>query len=195
MKNDVAEHPPRPYRFTRKDYYAMGDAGLFENQRVELIDGEILLMSPQKGPHAASAGRLTEMFVKQAPDGIIVRCQLPLKLGGRTEPEPDIAIVKGSWDEFIESHPKTAELVIEIANASVNYDRKNKGSLYAKAQIPEFWLINLIDKCVEVFRKPVKAKDQIFGYKYSSCQILRSGETISPLFLPGMKITVKELLP
>ncbi len=195
MKNGIAEHPPRPYRFTRKDYYAMGDAGLFENERVELIDGEIIVMSPQKGPHGGLIRKLNALFVRLIPTTHSVGVQPPLDLGLRFEPEPDISISTGAPGDFLQHHPKTAELVIEIANASVNYDRKNKGSLYAKAQIPEFWLINLIDKCVEVYRKPVKDRVQVFGYKYSSCRILRSGDSISPLCLPGVKIAVKELLP
>jgi len=85
--------------------------------------------------------------------------------------------------------------VIEIGHASVNYDRGQKGSLYAKAGIPEYWLVNIADLCVEVYRDPVKAKGHFFGWKYAQCQIYKSGETITPLCLPGLRIAARELLP
>lgn len=173
----------------------MGDAGLFDDRRVELMDGEIIEMSPQKSPHAGVTGRMTEMFIKRVPEGLVVRCHLPLDLGMRTEPEPDISISKGSWSDFVKHHPKSAELVVEISNASAKYDRENKGSLYAKANIPEFWLVNLPQNCVEVYREPVKDRNQPFGFTYSKCLIVKSGDSISPLCLPKIKIAVKQILP
>jgi Uma2 family endonuclease len=186
---------PQTRRYTRKEYYAMADIGLFANQRVELIEGEIVVMSPQNPPHGGRIRRLSNLFIRLVPSGFSVGVQLPLDLGLRSEPEPDISISIGSDDDFKEKHPTRAELVVEIANASVNYDQNKKGSLYAKAKIPEFWLVNLPEKCLEVYRDPTRAKGHYFGWKYAVCRIYNVGEVVSPLCMPGVKIAVRDVLP
>jgi Uma2 family endonuclease len=111
-----------------------------------------------------------------------VRLQAPLRLGHDSDPEPDVAIVKGPMDAYLESgHPKTARLVIEAAQASLDFDRADKASLYAGAGIADYWIVNLIDNQHEVHRKPIAYATERFGHRYSKVTILKSGESIAPL--------------
>ena len=192
MKADILEKRPTLRRFTCGEYDAMAEMGLFADERVELINGEIVQMSPQSDRHATRIELLTALFCRVFAKGFRIRPQLPLRIQPRSEPEPDLAVVR---DQPRVGHPTTAELVVEISNTSITNDREVKGSLYAKAAIPEYWIVNLRDDCVEVFRKPIKAKGRTFGWEYSQRQILCSGEMISPLCLPAAKIAIKDLLP
>jgi Uma2 family endonuclease len=191
----MVTHPPRPKRFTRTEYYSMAELGLFGDKRVELIEGEIIEMSPQTTPHSSSIRKASTLFHDICPSGMTVSVQLPLYLGLRSEPEPDLYISKGAPGDFSKEHPTSAVLVVEIARSSVNFDRKRKGSLYAKYGIPELWLVNLIDMVIEVFREPVKDKEAIFGSRYSNVKNYRPGQEITPLHLAGVRIKVSDVLP
>ena len=195
MKADTLEKSPPLHRFTCGEYDAMAEMGLFADERVELINGEIVQMSPQSELHSSRITRLTTLFGRVFFKGFLIRTQVPLHIAPRSEPEPDFAIVDDQPLADDTLRPTTARLVVEISNTRINYDREVKGSLYAKAAIPEYWLINLKDECVEVFRNPIKAKGRTFGWGYSTCQTLSRGEWISPLCVPTEKIAVKDLLP
>jgi Uma2 family endonuclease len=149
---DVPRH-----RLTVDEYYRMADLGILApDARVELIEGEIIDMPPQGSPHAAIVSRLTERFIAACGSSAMVRCQMPIRLGTRSEPEPDIAIVKRDVDYYRRAHPIANDvlLVIEISNTTLQLDRKIKIPLYARHRIPEAWLIEVQASCVHVFRNP-----------------------------------------
>jgi len=182
-------------KFSKAEYYRMAEMGFFNGQRVELIDGEVILMSPQEAGHATAVELVARILEKAFGEGYHVRDQKPLDLGEGHEPEPDAAVVIGSPRDYAQAHPKTAVLVVEVALSSVEYDRSEKGSLYAKAGIPEYWLLNLRDRRLEVFREPVPMPDQKFGFGYKSMRIYLPDETVSPLAKPDTKIKVADMLP
>jgi Uma2 family endonuclease len=182
-------------KFSKAEYYRMAEMGFFNGQRVELIDGEVILMSPQEAGHATAVELVVRVLEKAFGEGYHVRDQKPLDLGEGQEPEPDAAVVAGSPRNYSQAHPKTAVLVVEVAMSSVDYDRAVKGSLYAKSGIPEYWLLNLRERRLEVFREPVPMPEQIFGFGYKSMRIYLPEETVSPLSKPDAQIKVADLLP
>jgi Uma2 family endonuclease len=176
-------------RWSRNEYEAMIAAGLFApGERVELIDGEILTVTPQGSLHA-TALRLAEDALRASfGPGFDVRAQLPLSCGAHSLPEPDIAVVSGKPRDFRAAHPTNAVLIVEIADTTLEYDRQGKGSLYARTGIRDYWILNLGNRCLEVYRNPDKAS-------YRSTSRLLAGESISPVAAPGAKIAVSDILP
>lgn len=167
---------------TRAEYARMIDAGLFSGERVELWKGVIVRMSPQKSPHAFAVQRLTEILtVAVVPTRRAgVRVQLPLALADDSEPGPDVAIVEAR--EYRDEHPQTALLVIEVADSSLRFDREFKAPAYAEAGIPEYWLVDVQKKTIEIHRDPGEV-----GYR---TRIVRQGdETCAPLAFPDVLIT------
>lgn len=193
LENSKTNGEPKIVRWTRDEYYLMAELGFFENKRVELIKGEIIEMSPMKSAHATAVrlvlAALLEIFAK----GYIVDSQLPMNFGKTDEPEPDIAVVEGGIRDFTASHPKTAALLIEVSDTTLNYDRTKKASLYAQNKIADYWILNLKNRCLEVYRRPIR--DKKLGFVYTEIQIITEGETISPLAAPEAKIEIADLLP
>lgn len=178
-----------PRRWTRQEYEQLASLGFFEpEERLELLDGEIFRMSPQSSWHATAvtkAGQVAQQIFRRA---YVVRIQLPLALDPHSMPEPDVAVVAGEVDDYRDAHPATAVLIIEVADSSLSYDRERKRRAYALAGITEYWLINLSDYRLEIFRNPV-------GELYQYHLILAPGESVAPLTHPKRLITVQELLP
>jgi Uma2 family endonuclease len=185
----------RPRRWTKKEYYRLGELGFFHGQRVELIEGRLMVQSPQKSLHACAIDLLTEILPPLLPSGHRFRVQLPIDLGQTTEPEPDIAVVQGTRRQYRAAHPTNAVLIIEVADSSLSYDRRQKGSLYARAGIPEYWIVNLVDNCVEVYRDPIPDTAHPYGHRYASRVDLVPPASIAPLALPGMVVAVADMLP
>jgi Uma2 family endonuclease len=182
---------------TREEYYRAGEAGIFgPEERLELIGGEVVKKaSPQLTPHATSL-RLVESALRRVfGEGYDVRSQLPLALGPHSDPEPDVCVVVGSVRDYEKEHPKTAVLVVEIADSTLRYDRTVKASLYAAAGIADYWLVNLPDRVLEVHREPMPMADQPFGHHYRSVTRHPEPETVSPLGAPAARIGVADLLP
>ena len=122
-------------RWTRSEYERMTEAGvLAENDRVELIGGEILAVTPQKSPHATAVSLANEALRRVLGPDMFIRVQLPLAMGDDSEPEPDITVVGGSIRDYRDAHPESAVLVIEISDSTLAFDRQVKGSLYARAR-------------------------------------------------------------
>lgn len=164
-------------------------AGIFApGSRVQLIDGEIIEMPPQGSLHVTGV-RLVEDALRQACGlGLEVRTQMPVGLDGRSEPEPDVAVVPGSTRDYRDAHPERAVLVVEVADTTVAFDRGRKRALYARSGVQEYWVLNLRDACLEVYREPV-------GVEYGLSRVLRPPEAISPLACPQAAIPVANLLP
>ena len=126
---------------------------LDEDEHVELLEGEIVQMSPQEPPHARATSRLNRLFTRALGDEYVVRPQLPLTFPD-SEPEPDLAVVWTKDEDAPEGHPRTALLVIEVADSSARYDLVVKSRIYAKAGIPEYWLVLVRKRAIEVLRDP-----------------------------------------
>ncbi len=186
---------PKSKRWTRDEYYKMAASGRFAGRRVELIRGEIFERSPQDSLHAGVITMTYYCLAKFYTKDMVVRVQQPLVLGLDSDPEPDLAIVQGEVRDYLQAHPSTAVLVIEVSVSSLEYDRTVKRKLYAEAAIPEYWIINLADKRLEVYRQPQKSGSDPRAFDYGSRQVLTAKDSISPLSLPGASIPVAELLP
>jgi Uma2 family endonuclease len=181
--------PPKHAPWTREEYERMVEAGSFQpGDRFELVEGVVYDMAPQNSRHATAVRLLQKALDATFGEGFDVRCQLPLALGADSEPEPDFAVVAGDIRDYRDSHPTTAVLVVEIADSSAFHDRVRKGRLYARSGIPEYWLLNLPDGILEVYREPAEEA-------YRSRAILRPPETVSPLACSQGAITVGDLLP
>jgi len=179
-----------PYRFTREEYHRMGEAGLFEGKRVELLDGEIITMSPQSSPHASAVNRARRALSQVLEPAFLVRGQVPIVLDGESEPEPDVAVCAPDRREYAAGHPEPKDilLVLEIAASSLAYDRGRKAAAYARAGIPAYGIVNLERRVVELLTDPDPA-----AARYRRAEVL--GED-GRLPLPGSAtVPVAELLP
>ena len=174
--------------FTVSDYYRMGDAGVFgPDERVELLEGEILRMNPIGPRHANCVDRLTHLFVTSLGDRVQVRVQNPVRLNELSEVQPDLALLRR--DRNVEVHPGPSDVVllVEVADTSVAFDRQVKLPLYARAGVPEVWIVDLPAGAVEVHREP-----QATGYSASGQ--LGGGDSISPAAFPDARFSVGEIL-
>jgi Uma2 family endonuclease len=180
--------------WTRQEYDRLADAGILApDERVELLEGEIVTMTPQHGPHSASIGLAETALRKAFGPAHWIRIQLPLIVDPDSEPEPDLAVVVGSPREYVAEHPRTASLVVEIADSTLERDRAYKAPIYARAGIPEYWIVNLAERCLEIYRNPLVSPGQPARYQVS--RRVSSTETVSPLSIPAATITVADLLP
>ncbi len=177
------------HRWTRAEYERIVDAGVFDPEaRLELLDGEIVEMSPQKSLHAAAVDLVEDVLRRCLGAGYYVRGQKPLALDDISEPEPDVAVVKGSIRDYTGQHPTTAVLLVEVADTTLTKDRQYKATVYARNGIPEYWILNLRDRALEVYRYPT-------GNAYSKRLVLSPDQTVAPLVVPDMQIKVADLLP
>jgi Uma2 family endonuclease len=191
-------HDPRLHLWTSEEYYKLADAGLFEGKRVELISGRIIEMSAMSRPHVKAVKRAVRVFEAAFGKGWFVQNQAPLDLDdidAASQPEPDVAVIEGDEDDYEDEHPTTAALVLEVSFASLKYDRDKKASLYAKSGIADYWILNLRERQLEVFRRPVPDASSPFWYSYADLLIFKEDESVSPLAKPEAVITVKSLLP
>lgn len=175
------------HRFTLEQFHRLGELGfLDDDNRYELIEGEIYKMPPI-GPEHGGTFEIARRRIEKLEDPEVyhARVQNALRLGN-SEPIPDIAIVSGKPEEYLQQHPTTALLVIEIADTSLSHDRGRKLRLYAKHNIPEYWIINLKERVLEVYREPVRSR-------YQSKQILGLDDTVRPLFNPEVELSVRSL--
>lgn len=181
-------------RWTREEYYRLADEGFFDGQRVELIGGQIVVMSPQSYPHYFSSDGITELLKTVFGSGYWVRHQAPLSIPKDGEPEPDVSVVTGSRFDYAD-HPQTARLVVEVAKTSLDFDTHTKPYLYASAAIPEYWVLDLIHRQLIVYRQPEADSKSSFGSKYSRVETVSEDGTISPLDKPEASLLVRDMLP
>lgn len=185
----TADALPRVHRFTRTRYEQMIDAGIFgEEDNIELLDGALIEMAPQKSPHATAVTLTAEVLRPVFAGSHTVRVQLPLALGPHSEPEPDIAVVRGSPRDYRDAHPQRAELIVEVADATLAYDRGRKLAAYALAGITDYWILDVAAGTLEVCRQPQSDR-------YLDRQVHRSGDVVAPLAAPHAASAVADLLP
>lgn len=176
--------------FTVEDYHRMGDAGVFSpDERVELIRGVVRKMSPKGRRHSVAVSLATKLFVPQLEGRASVQVQDAITLkSGQSEPEPDIVVNSSPDPRDLRTDRSRPLLVIEVADSSLRFDREDKSRLYAEAGIPEYWIVNLVDDVLEVFRDP--ANDT-----YRVRLVLSPGESISPLSFSDIEVQVADLIP
>lgn len=184
---------PRPRSWARADYERMVKAGILgPRDRVELLEGEILEMSPEGSPelsrHAAAIDLALEALRRAFGPGFTVRVQHPLALSDHSEPEPDLAVVPGTPRDYVDQHPAAAILVFEVSDSSLHYDRTRKMAAYARAGVPDYWIVNLVVRRLEVHRDPS-------DNGYHSVFALESGAAIAPLGASEAAVPVADLLP
>lgn len=182
------------HRFSVEDYHRMIRSGVFVDKRVELLDGVVVDKMAQNPPHSSTVHRLIKILEKRLPSDWIVRGQLPITLK-TSEPEPDAAVVLGPMERYDERHPEPRDigLLIEVAEDSLQRDREQKSEIYAEARVAYYWIVNLVDKAVEVYSQPksgrLPAYKSITPYRApQSVPLIVSGKTIA-------NIPVKEILP
>ncbi|MBI3971975.1 MAG: Uma2 family endonuclease [Chloroflexi bacterium] len=186
----------RPYRWTREEYRRLLNAGiLHEDDQVELIEGELLETMPHDTPHAVAVVLAEDTLRETFGAGYHARAQLPLAFGSTSEPEPDVAVVRGSPRDYLTEHPTTAVLMLEVSDTTLRSDRTRKGSLYAKAGIQDYWIVNISERQLEVYRDPVPAADAPYGFTYREQRRISEDGEIAPLAAPGKPVKVADLLP
>ncbi|HSF33147.1 MAG TPA: Uma2 family endonuclease [Candidatus Tectomicrobia bacterium] len=188
---------PERRLWTREEFDRAEELGLFgPEERLELIEGEILVKEvPVNPPHATAQVRTAKALSRVFTQGYTVRGQLPLALGRLSKPLPDIAVVVGSDDDYEEEHPTTAVLIVEIAETSLRLDRTYKVGLCARAGIPDYWILNLTERILEVYRQPIAMRGRALGHGYASVTLYRETDTLSPLAAPEATLAIGDLLP
>ncbi|MBI2371725.1 MAG: Uma2 family endonuclease [Deltaproteobacteria bacterium] len=177
-------------RLTVEDFHRMAQAGILtEDDRVELLDGELIEMTPIGSRHAGCVNRLNRAFAQRVGDRALVSVQNPIRIAEHSEPQPDMALLRPRADFYAQGHPEPQDvlLVVEVAETSLEVDREVKVPLYGKAGIPEVWLVDLAEGCVEVYRTPTP-------HGYAERQRMRPGQQLSTQEIPSLVLTVDEIL-
>jgi Uma2 family endonuclease len=182
-------------RWRRAEYDRLVELGIFVGERLELLDGRLVVSEPQGSSHAAIVMHIGETLARVFGPGWHVRLQAPLALDDNSEPEPDVAIVRGVALDYVTAHPSTAALVVEVADSSLRLDRRFKAALYARAGLPEYWIANLADRVLEVHRDPEASPEDALGARYRTIMMMQPATTVTPLAAPPVRIAVGDLLP
>jgi Uma2 family endonuclease len=185
----------RTRRWNRVEYDRLIALGIIqEDERLELLAGELVLRDRQSPGHAFAIETLGEAL-RAIGSGSHVRILSPIALDGESEPEPDVSVVPGAIREYRDDHPSQPTLLVEVADTSLTFDREHKGSLYARARLPEYWIVNLVDRVLEVYRDPGLDAGAPYGWAYRVGLTHGPGEHVTPLAAPSARILVADFLP
>jgi Uma2 family endonuclease len=180
-----------PARYTVRRYLALVDEGVLRaDDPVELLEGLIVAEPPQDPPHASATGRVEDTLREVAGGRAVVRTQAPFVAGPCSLPEPDVALVPGRRADYDAAHPTEALLIVEVADSSLLQDRLTKAPIYAAAGVPECWIVNLRDDCVEVFRDPWPKRR-----RYATTRVVPRGDFIALAVIANARVAVDDLLP
>jgi Uma2 family endonuclease len=192
----MATYPIRSRRWTRKEYDRLIDLGiLHEDEPIELVGGQMIVAEPKSSPHETALGLTADALHRAFGAGWVVREQGPIALDDESEPDPDVMVVPGQIRDYRDAHPERAALLVEVALSSLAFDRRHKGSLYARAGVADYWIVNLVDRVVEVRRRPAADPTAEFGAAYQDIELARPGATLAPLAKPEARVAVDDLLP
>ena len=191
----MSESALRTRRWTRVEYDKLIETGVLSpGDKIELLGGQLCVSEPQNSPHARAISLGLEAIQRALAPGWHVRVQLPIALDDESEPEPDLAVVSGGPRDYTD-HPTRPALVVEIADSRLALDREHKGSLYARARLPEYWIVNLVDRVLEVHREPGLDAGAQYGWAYREVLTLGPDEHVTPLAAPSTHIPVADFLP
>ena len=185
---------PRHWRWTAEQYRRLDELGFFEDHHVELIDGAIIELTTNPPHDTAVDLSCTALRAAWGP-GYVVREEKTLDLGRRYQPRPDAAVLIGNTRDFAAKHPSTAVLVVEVADTSLRHDRVVKAHRYALAGIADYWIVDLIDRQVEVYRNPGPDPDRPGRHCYAEVSIVPVDGHVTPLAKTDVQIAVADLLP
>jgi len=189
-------YPIRNRRWTRREYDQLIEVGFFqEDEPIELLGGQLIVAEPKGAPHATATALTARALQRAFGDGWLIRLQDPVALDDESEPEPDVVVVPGGPRDYLPEHPSRPALTVEVAASSLAFDRSHKGSLYARAGIADYWIVNLVDQALEVYRQPAADRSADFGWRYLDVQVFRAGATVSSLARPDVVVAVTDLLP
>jgi Uma2 family endonuclease len=187
----MAQAPQPQPLFTAERYFALADDGvLHPDDRVELLEGVIVAMPPQSPPHSGHTALVARRLGEAVGARAAIRSQSPLVVGLHSVPEPDVAVVPGTEESYLLQHPTTALLVVEVAGASLPQDRLTKAAIYAAAGIPEYWILNLRDRALEILRDP-DPRLRVYTRRWSAAP----DEVVSLAALPDVHVAVASILP
>jgi Uma2 family endonuclease len=192
----MATYPVHTRRWTRAEYDHLIDIGVFRpDERLELLGGELIVSEPQNSGHYTAIGLVEDALRAALGPGWLVRSQGPIELDDESEPEPDIAVTPGDRRSYSRRHPSQPALVVEVAESRLAFDREHKGSLYARARLEDYWILNLVDRVPEVYRRPVRDPSSPFGWRYASREVFSGESSVELLAVPGARVLVSDLLP
>lgn len=192
----MTTYPVRTRRWTRAEYDRLVDVGvLAEDEPIELLGGQMIVAEPKGSRHSTGVCLTADALRAAFGADWVVRVQDPVALDDESEPEPDVVVVPGQPRHYVDAHPVNPVLVVEVAESSLAFDRRHKGSLYARAGISDYWIVNIVDDVLEVHREPVADAAAEFGWRYGNIQSLRTGAALSPLSRPDVTVAVADLLP
>src|SRR5882762_7352162 len=190
------EYATRTRRWTRAEYDRLIEVGVFRpGDPVELLGGDLVVAEPQGGEHYTAVSLTEEALRAAFGPGWVVRSQAPIALDDESEPEPDLAVAPGAPRDYRREHPARPVLVVEVAESSLALDRNEKSSLYARARLEDYWIVNLVARVLEVYRQPAPDPTAPYGWSYSSRQVLGPESFVVPLAVPAARVLVSDLLP
>jgi Uma2 family endonuclease len=190
----VSTTAARTRRWTRVEYDQLIDQGIFQpGERLDLIGGQLLVREPQGGAHAFAIELAAEALRAAFGSAARVRVQLPVALDEESEAEPDLSIVAGTLGEADPAIPSRALLIVEVSESSLTLDRTEKASLYARTGIREYWIINLVERVLEVHREPVPEPSAPYGWRYRTIHRFAAGEFVSPVAAGRARVAVAQL--
>ena len=195
LLKEIADGEPKIIKWTKEEYHSMAELGFFEGKRTEFLEGEIIEMPTMKSPHATALELVYDVMRDVFSRDFAVRSQSPIDLHEEFEVVPDVFAIKGNARDFRSSHPKTADLIIEISDTTLSYDRNRKASLYAKFGIQDYWILNLKNRTLEVYRRPSEDDNIYYGFGYAEKLTFDEKSEVSPLAAPAAKIKIADLLP
>ena len=185
MASNLTPPLPQPAPLSIERYLRLAAEGVFDDRRVELLDGDVVEMPPIGSRHVVTLDDLRDAIARRLGDRACIRTQSPLALGRDSLPEPDLCIVSGRRADYRDAHPTTALLVIEVSDTTLRLDRTTKAGLYARAGVPEYWIVNLVDEQIEVHRAPDAAQS-----RYTEIHVRRADTSVSPHTFPDVVLDV-----
>ena len=191
----MAQVPLTRRRWKRDEYDWLVELGVFDGEPLELLGGELVVAEPQYPYHSSGIGVVEYALRAALPPGWVTRTQAPVSLDDESEPEPDLAVVAGHPRDYRHEHPARPALVVEVAESSLAFDRKRKGSLYARAGIADYWIVNLVDRVLEIYREPAPDAAAFYGSAYRAVTSHSPPAIVMPLAFPSIGIAVADLLP
>jgi Uma2 family endonuclease len=184
------------HRWKRVEYERVIEAGIFQpGDRIELVAGHLIVAEPQGRAHFTAIRAVEEALRAAFGTAWEVRAQGPIALDDESEPEPDVAVVPGTFRDYSTGHPSRPVLIVEVSESSLRLDRRHKAGVYARNGIADYWIVNLVERVLEVYRDPAADVQAPLGWAYRSLQRLTAEASIAPLAIPATAVRVADLFP